>query len=432
MPEDRVILAQGKTKIIYADPENPDCVIVKNKAAITAHDDPSLTRQFEKKAEYATETTCRVFELAQACGVSVSYLGQIDATSFRAHRSDMVPLEIIRRRLAVGSFLMRHPELYTDDPKKPHRFHALCRELFLKTTGRKFGDLLTGLPCDDPFIADPQEDPWRLFDPKTPLWQFEGKKVGPASSIGQVRQIDVLPMDFDLESVEKNIDSLFYVLEKAWANLGLTLVDFKVEVDSFGAISDVVDNDSWRLWKNGEAFDKQVFRDGGEAVLDEVERKYGFIAEMAKRLALPKQALVCWRGSSSDQSFDNPHVPGVEFLDVVCSGHKQTKFCLDRLENIQAEYPQGGVIVAAVGRSNGLGPILAAHSSWPVIAVPLDYADHPEDVHSSLSMPSQVPLSTAWPASNACLAAIRILGQTNPAAYARERAVIESQESYLV
>ena len=430
------MIAEGKTKRIFEAIGTEDegcvgeCVVVENKSDITAHDDPSLTRQFAAKAHYATTTTCRIFELLNACYIPTAYQRQLSETEFLMKRSEMVPLEVVARRYAVGSYLKRHPELTPADPKKPHRFHRLEVEFFLKTTGGKFGDVFSdladkgGKKIDDPLIVNAKEDEWRLIHSKKPDWSEES-----ALSVAQIPH-QVGPEA--IEKMDKIVRQLFLVLEKAWANLGIDLIDIKVEFDSLMRVSDVVDNDSWRLWQNGEQLDKQVFRDKGGAALDEIEKKYGQVAELVNQLYLPKQAIVFWRGSDKDPLPENfPAVPGITIGKVALSGHKGTFEALKRLERIFSEFPQGGVIICSVGRSNGLGPILAAHSVWPVIACPATLKEFPDDIWSSLRMPSGVPLLTAWPEANALDAALGILAQTNPAAYMELQLKKESFDNFI-
>ena len=60
----------------------------------------------------------------------------------------------------------------------------------------------------------------------------------------------------------------FEILEKAWKKFDVDLIDMKIEVginqNKEIVIADVIDNDSWRIWPNGDPkkqLDKQSFRD---------------------------------------------------------------------------------------------------------------------------------------------------------------------------
>lgn len=417
-------IAGGKTKTIWEDDDSTRC-IVENRDDITAHDNPALTRAFVNKARYATTTTCNVFKLLNACGIKTAFIEQLSETDFLAWRSVMLELENIARRLAVGSYLERMPQFRSADPKKPRRFHRLKCETFLKTTNKDWRGTI--LPCDDPLVLNPDDAAWKLVHPKKPSWD-------PASKDGFI-SIDPESVfkgcGITIGTIDQIVRRTFLVLERAWANLGLQLVDFKIELDAEGRVSDVVDNDSWRLWKDGEQLDKQVFRDHGDANINEIEGKYAHVAEMSNRLRLPRQALVYWSASESDPKPKFPEVPGVTVVPIVGSGHKQTVQRLQQLEAIVRDYPEGGVVVTDVGRSNGLGPIVAAHCPWPVISSCASYKDAPHDIHSSLRLPSEVPLLSTWDHNNAVLAALNILGQTNPAAYAHTQLIRESQDDYI-
>src|SRR5439155_22049141 len=85
------------------------------------------------------------------------------------------------------------------------------------------------------------------------------------------------------------------------------------------------------------------------------------------------------------------------------------------------------VVIAYIGRSNGAGSVLSAMSTIPVITVPASVQDFPEDVWSSLRVPSNVPVMTVLDPANAVLAALQILSARNPRLYAHVRAEIESR-----
>jgi len=437
------LITEGKTKKLWGVKGEPNLVLVENKTDITAFDDPSKTKQFETKAKYATETTCRVFELLQKTGIPVAYVEQVSKTEFLVPKVEMIPLECVIRRLAVGSVLKRRPDYKQPEGQKPLRFHRLVFELFLKTTAGKLvkndktiiDDLQKGE--DDPLILNPHDNSWNLYHSKIPSWQDGAninRVVNPADivfpdNVKTFRNINVVKI---MEDISRQA---FLVLEGAWAQLGFLLVDYKIEfgwtADGQVVIADVIDNDSWRLKDpNFNELSKQEFRDGKP--MDEIEAKYGFVADCVNQFRIPKQAVVLWKGSPSDQFPELPEyvfskdklIPGLSKVEITMSGHKKTQECLVKLEEIQREFPEGGVIITEVGMSNGLGPTLASHTSWPVIARPAD-ENFADDVWSSLRMPSSNAMATILSKKNAVLYALNILARKNPAIYMMRQFEIE-------
>lgn len=439
------MISAGKTKEIYEVKGNPTLVIIQNKDDITKFDDPDQTRIMNSKAFHATKTTCLVFQLLKEAGLPVAFKKQLSPTEFLAPKCQMIPLEVIIRRYAVGSYLKRFPNL--ERSGNPWRFHRLIFELFFKTTsGRILNDkseVVRSLPddiletakgksVDDPFIINPYGDAiggfWELKHPKIPSWN-KSSNLDTDNSPLRIFAPDFMPRNVKVVDIEVITRKVFMVLESAWAMLGFRLMDFKIEFgvgeDGTLYVADVIDNDSWRLrTQDWREVSKQLFRDNYD--MAEIEEKYALVSKLTERFAIPEQAIVFWRGSELDILPPVDNLPkGIKTEDIVLSGHKSPQACLNKLEEVLAAYPEGGVFIPIVGMSNGLAPTLAARTSWPVITVPARADKDHHDVWSCLSVPSSVPLMTVMSAKNAVLAAINILAQKNPAAYMDRQYALE-------
>lgn len=427
-------IIEGKTKQVFAT-RDPDVVRIVSKDDITAFDNPDVTQLLPNKGIYATETTCNIFTMMREAGLPVAFIERSGDNEFTAPVCQMVPLEAIARRIVGGpsSYRKRHPELGSADI----RFGRLMTEFFLKTSGGRLeinGQVLVeGLDPlkgeEDPFIANFEEGEWRLVHPKKPAGD-------PTADLGRT----ILRSAIIGEQQSAQVDSLLrqgtLAVEALWATLGFVLYDIKLEfaldVDGNLIIGDVVDADSWRLQgPNGREYSKQVFRDQASVNgvdLGLLSELYAEIAELTRRFRIPRQALVLWTGSDKDEFPKTTNLPGVALETVVLSGHKKTQVALAKLDELHGKYPEGGVIITKVGRSNGLGPILQSHTTWPVIAVPATAKDFPQDVWSSLRMPSALPMATILEDGNAVGAALNILAQRNPALLAKLRFGVEETD----
>lgn len=282
------LLIEGKTKRVYEVVGKPNLVIIENKDDITKNDDPTQTRKMKKKAELSTTITCINFEILKAAGIPVAYQKRISENEFLAKKCQMISLEVIVRRYAVGSVLLRCPDFKLSGPI-PFKFEQLSFEVFLKTTGgiilskegKEIGKLVdqkSGKPIDDPLIANPKSLNWIIKNPKT-LFNDE------ASIIGILPRENILPKKTSRVSIEK-IEMIalktFLVLEEAFILLNLRLIDFKIEFgigpngDLF--VADVIDNDSWRLrtssWKE---LSKELFRQNRD--MKEIQESYELVAK---------------------------------------------------------------------------------------------------------------------------------------------------------
>ena len=124
-------------------------------------------------------------------------------------------------------------------------------------------------------------------------------------------------------------------------------------------------------------------------------------------------------GSESDRNHADSIVSAMEGNGIavqvhVASAHKQPLEVLDILKRYSKE--RQVVFITIAGRSNALSGFVAANCNFPVIACPpfADKIDMLVNIHSTLQMPSQVPVLTILDPANAALAVQRIFGMCNP------------------
>jgi phosphoribosylaminoimidazole-succinocarboxamide synthase len=270
-----VEVAQGKTKIIedIGDGE----VLVRSKDDITAGD--GLKHDIlEGKAAASTRTTCNVFELLERHGVPTHFIVGVDERTFKAVHVDMIPLELVARRFATGSYRKRHPEVAEDAV-----FDDLCFEIFEKDdtlSPPEAGDDT----MNDPFVEfDFDAGVMRRWKPKRP------RDVGfiDERPIAETPFANVTPEL--VEELRELTLRVFSILEDAWDRLDGVLIDFKIECGfdrTTGAllVADVIDSDSWRLRFGEVGKDKQAYREGTKS-LPEIKKDYEEVAELTDRFA---------------------------------------------------------------------------------------------------------------------------------------------------
>jgi phosphoribosylaminoimidazole carboxylase / phosphoribosylaminoimidazole-succinocarboxamide synthase len=391
------LIIEGKTKKVLEIVGDSENVIMVSKDRITAGDGVKA-HDMEGKAVISTATTAKIFEYLNEVGVKTHYVRQYDERSLIVKKCDMIPIEWVSRRHATGSFLRRNPGV-----KEGYRFSPLKLETFFKDDANH-----------DPQWSDEQLICAELI--------HGGLKIGRN----------------EVEIMHKITACIFEVLEKAWASLGCSLIDMKVEygVTEKGelVLADVIDSDSWRLWPSGDKrlmVDKQVYRNLTTVTkedLEKVKRNFQWVAEKVKEfLPTPKIQVVILMGSPSDKSFcqkiqDACKKFGVPVFLRVTSAHKGP----DETLNIIAQYEGSGqptVFIAVAGRSNGLGPVTSGNSAFPVINCPPVTADWGrEDIWSSLRLPSGLGCTTVLSPEGAALAAAQILALTDHVVWSKLKA----------
>ncbi|MEM0475577.1 MAG: phosphoribosylaminoimidazolesuccinocarboxamide synthase [Candidatus Norongarragalinales archaeon] len=244
--EKGALIAEGKTKRVYEVKGDDQKAIIESKDDITAGDG-ARRDVIQGKGAISGRTTANVFLFLNKHGVATHFISAVDDRTMVVQRCKMIPLEVVVRRIATGSFLKRHPEV-----REGHRFQPVLVEFFLKDDARH-----------DPLLS-----------------KSEVIKEGVASAA-------------EVEEMENAARRIFLLLEQAWAQQDVTLVDLKVEFGRTASgklvLADVIDNDSWRIWPHGrkeEMLDKQVYRNEkniGEEGLARVKRNYEKVAEMTAK-----------------------------------------------------------------------------------------------------------------------------------------------------
>src|SRR5437867_684681 len=246
-PEFGPLLAEGKTKQIYAYPGDDALAYMVNKDQITAGDG-TRRNELVGKSRWSTITTANVFRLLNEEHIATHFVKQINDVTLLVPHCQMLPIEQVMRRMATGSYLKRHPEV-----SEGTSFEHVLVETFLK----------------DDLRHDPQ------------VWEADIVDLGLAT----------MP---EITWMAEQGRRVFETLERAWATVDVTLVDLKIE---FGRgpgghllVADVIDNDSWRLWPAGDKtrmLDKQVYRNLQNVTpqdLQDIADRYALVADLTGRL----------------------------------------------------------------------------------------------------------------------------------------------------
>ena len=290
--------AEGKTKRIIEGPQ-PHTVLLQAVNRLTGGD-AARVAEIDEIGVFKTKQAANCFELLTKAGIPTAFVGRHSDHELLCRNCDMLPIEFVVRRYAFGSYLKRAPQFKTDGT--PHRFDALVLEQFHKMSvvaapASDTAILMTENDARDKYLADGAwaegvytdpfivtgDDAWQLYSAKAPVEGEALTSIKPELSGEDLQTI--------LDTI---VRPTFDVLEQAWAKIEtihgpVTLVDAKFEIGvdrETGAyvLSDVVDNDSWRIWPGGDPskqLDKQAFRDGQAESL--VTENYKLVAALTSR-----------------------------------------------------------------------------------------------------------------------------------------------------
>ncbi len=238
---------EGKSKALY-ETDDPNVMLMKFKDDITAGNGEKkeslpnkarLNQTVSKKIyEYLmeqpqVENGKKFYEVGRLNKIETHYLSSPTVDSQLVKKLDIVPVEVIIRNYAAGSFCKRY------NIEKGHKFKTPLLELFYKD------DSLNDPLCSENVVV---EMDWA------------------AAHV--------------LAEMKRQAYILNYNMQKYWAHYDLILVDQKFEfgIDSEDRImlADEITCDSQRLWdKDCNSLDKDVFRQGDN--MKDVSDVYNYI-----------------------------------------------------------------------------------------------------------------------------------------------------------
>ena len=95
-------IAEGKTKILYADPNDAGLALMVQKDSISAGDG-ARRNVIAGKGALSGRTAANIFRLLGRAAIPTHFVAAPADDTMVVHRCDMIPLEVVLRRLATGS-----------------------------------------------------------------------------------------------------------------------------------------------------------------------------------------------------------------------------------------------------------------------------------------------------------------------------------------
>ncbi|MGP5427949.1 phosphoribosylaminoimidazolesuccinocarboxamide synthase [Enterococcus malodoratus] len=215
--EKGTLLYEGKAKQLFQT-DDPEIVWVEYLNQATALNGAKKDR-ISGKGELNNQITGRIFDYLKSKEIKNHYIKQLSANEQLIQAVEIIPLEVVVRNVAAGSFSKRLAIPEGSPLKSP------IVEFYYKND-----------ELDDPMVA---EDHIKLLE------------IATADEIAQLRQMAL--------EVDQALIELFDSME-------IKLIDFKLEFgrqnDGSILLADEVSPDTCRLWdkKTNEHLDKDIYR----------------------------------------------------------------------------------------------------------------------------------------------------------------------------
>lgn len=228
------LIYEGKAKRVY---DKGDRLVLEFKDEVTAFDG-ARRDVATSKGELAATLSSVLFNYLRDAGVENHFLAQTAPNALEVVKTRSIPLEVIVRFKAYGSYLKRMPYV-----KPLHQFSKPLAELHLK---------------DD-----------KLHDPLIlPQDAVEGGVVG----------------EEELDTMFRTALNAAEALRSLYSAVNCDFIDVKFEFGRVGGrliLIDEISGDTFRLLCNGEHLDKEYYRKTGDAA--GLVQRYRLLLEVTKK-----------------------------------------------------------------------------------------------------------------------------------------------------
>jgi len=204
----------GKVKTVFNTAE-PDEVLIQYEDRVTAGNGKKEL-WVEDKGVVCCEISSLLFQKMEKYQIRTHYVSMPTHRAMACKKVEIIPIEVVVRNVAAGS---------------------IVRQTTIKE-GTEFG-----WPLVEFYLKDDEKD-----DP-----------------LLTTARINLMGYGDDLPKLEQIAREVNVVLNETFCDIGLTLVDFKLEFgydkDKNLLLADELSPDGMRLWKDGKSYDKDLFRD---------------------------------------------------------------------------------------------------------------------------------------------------------------------------
>ena len=205
----------GKVKTVFATSE-PDEVLIQYEDRVTAGNGRKEL-WVENKGAICCEISKILFEKVSDVGIPNHYISMPTHKAMCCKEVEIIPIEVVVRNIAAGS-IVRQTTI-----EEGTEFDWPLVEFFLKDDAK-----------DDPLLTT-------------------DRIIQMGYNMEVVGEMEIMAREVNL------------ILQQTFDSIGLTIVDFKLEfgydADKNLLLADELSPDGMRLWKDGQSFDKDLFRE---------------------------------------------------------------------------------------------------------------------------------------------------------------------------